>query len=349
MIVLGIETSCDETSAAILDSGRGLLSTIVRSQIKEHAPFGGVIPELAARKHLEAIVHVTQEALRQAGITFESIDGMAATFAPGLVGALLVGLSFTKSLAWAFSRPFVGIHHLEGHLLSSFLGPEGYHPNFPFLGLIVSGGHTSLYNVSDYGKYGLIGKTVDDAAGEALDKAGKLLGLPYPGGIAIDKLSKEGGNPRAFDFPIGLNQRDNLNFSFSGLKTALVYTVKKELEGNGGMKKPRKSLSPDLTRDLATSFQEAVVQALTRKVFFALEETGLRELVVTGGVAANRRLREVLKKKAVKKGIRVIIPDQKFCTDNAAMIAYAGLIRLKKGQSDPLSLNAVSRLELESL
>jgi len=188
---------------------------------------GGVIPELAARKHIEAIVPVTQEALKQANTSLNALDGIAATFAPGLVGALLVGLSFAKALAWSLKRPFVGIHHLEGHLISPFLKPEDSHPHFPFLGLIVSGGHTSLYKVNDFGRYELLGKTVDDAAGEALDKAGKLLGLPYPGGIAIDRLSRKGGNPKAYDFPIGLPQRDNLNFSFSGLKTALVYTVKK--------------------------------------------------------------------------------------------------------------------------
>ena len=345
MIVLGIESSCDETAAAVLDETAGILSSVVRSQISDHAPFGGVIPELAARKHIEAIVPITREALRRAGISLGDVDGIVATFAPGLVGALLVGLSFAKALAWASGKPFVGVHHLEGHLLSPFLGAEEDRPRFPFLGLIVSGGHTSLYKVSDYGRYELLGKTVDDAAGEALDKAGKLLGLPYPGGIAIDKLTREGGNPRAYDFPIGLNQRDNFNFSFSGLKTALVYTLKK-MESGAPSETP---LPRDIVRDLAASFQEAVVQALIRKAFFALEETGLQELVVTGGVAANSRLREVLERKSRKTGIRVIIPEKTLCTDNAAMIAYAGLIRLKKGQRDPFSLNAVSRLALETL
>ncbi len=345
MIVLGVESSCDETAAAVYDTEKGILSSVVRSQIRDHAPFGGVIPELAARKHIEAIVPITREALKQAEISLKALDGIAATFAPGLVGALLVGLSFAKALAWAAEVPFVGIHHLEGHLLSPFLGPEETHPHFPFLGLIVSGGHTSLYKVIDFGRYERLGKTVDDAAGEALDKAGKLLGLPYPGGVAIDKLTLEGGNPRAFDLPIGLIQRDNFNFSFSGLKTALVYTLKKM--GYGG-----KSSEPppeNLVRDLAASFQEAVVQALIRKAFFALEETGLGELVVTGGVAANTRLREVLARKSRKSGIRVIIPDTKFCTDNAAMIAFAGGRRLQAGQRDLFSLNAISRLALETL
>ncbi len=345
MRVLGIESSCDETAAAVYDSENGILASVVRSQIRDHAPFGGVIPELAARKHIEAIVPITREALKEAGVPLDSLDGIAATFAPGLVGALLVGLSFAKALAWAAEKPFVGVHHLEGHLLAPFLGPEDTHPRFPFLGLIVSGGHTSLYRVDGKGRYTLLGKTVDDAAGEALDKAGKLLGLPYPGGIAIDQLTREGGNPRAFDFPIGLPQRDNLNFSFSGLKTALVYTVKKM----GGDHGSAASLSPDLVKDLAASFQEAVVQALVRKAFFALEETGLTELVVTGGVAANSRLREVLERKSRKMGIRVVIPDKGLCTDNAAMIAYAGCLRLQRGQRDPFSLNAVSRLPLESL
>ena len=345
MRVLGIESSCDETAAAVYDSENGILASVVRSQIRDHAPFGGVIPELAARKHIEAIVPITREALKEAGVTLDSLDGIAATFAPGLVGALLVGLSFAKALAWAANKPFVGVHHLEGHLLAPFLGPEDTHPRFPFLGLIVSGGHTSLYRVDGEGRYTLLGKTVDDAAGEALDKAGKLLGLPYPGGIAIDQLTREGGNPRAFDFPIGLPQRDNLNFSFSGLKTALVYTVKKM----GGDHGSAASLPPDLVKDLAASFQEAVVQALVRKAFFALEETRLTELVVTGGVAANSRLREVLERKSRKTGIRVVIPDKSLCTDNAAMIAYAGCLRLQGGQRDPFSLNAVSRLPLESL
>ena len=345
MIVLGIESSCDETAAAVYDSEKGILSSIVRTQIADHAPFGGVIPELAARKHIEAVVPVTNKALKQAGITLDTLDGLAATFAPGLVGALLVGLSFAKALAWAARKPFVGVHHLEGHLLSPFLGPKETHPNFPFLGLIVSGGHTSLYKVDGPGRYEQLGKTVDDAAGEALDKAGKLLGLSYPGGVAIDRLSREGGNPRAYEFPIGLPQRDNLNFSFSGLKTALVYTLKKM----GYTDKSATPLPDESVRDLAASFQEAVVQALVRKAFFALEETGLRELVVTGGVAANTRLREVLERKSRKTGIRVIIPNRGFCTDNAAMIAYAGCLRLLKGQQDSFSLNAVSRLPLESL
>ena len=346
MIVLGIESSCDETAAAVYDSEKGILSSVVRSQIADHAPFGGVIPELAARKHIEAVVPITSEALKQAGITLDTLDGLAATFAPGLVGALLVGLSFAKALAWAAGKPFVGVHHLEGHLLSPFLGPKETHPRFPFLGLIVSGGHTSLYKVAGPGRYERLGKTVDDAAGEALDKAGKLLGLPYPGGVAIDRLTQEGGNPKAYEFPIGLPQRDNLNFSFSGLKTALVYTLKKM--GNTDDKSGAQ-LPPESIRNLAASFQEAVVQALVRKAFFALEETGLQELVVTGGVAANSRLREVLERKSKKTGIRVIIPDRGFCTDNAAMIAYAGCLRLLNGQRDSFSLNAVSRLPLESL
>jgi N6-L-threonylcarbamoyladenine synthase len=345
MIVLGIESSCDETAAAVFNDKAGILSNVVRSQISDHAPYGGVIPELAARKHVEAVVPITEEALKQAGIPLSSIDGVVATFAPGLVGALLVGLSFAKAMAWALKRPFVGVHHLEGHLLAPFLGPKDAHPHFPFLGLIVSGGHTSLYKVTDYGRYELLGKTVDDAAGEALDKAGKLLGLPYPGGIAIDNLVHEGGNPKAYSFPIGLNQRDNFNFSFSGLKTALAYTLKKM----GCKNKDDRTIPPKLVRDLAASFQEAVVQALLRKAFFALEETGLRELIVTGGVAANSRLREILERKSRKTGIRVIIPHKSLCTDNAAMIAYAGTIRLKKGQHDPFSLNAVSRFSLESL
>ncbi len=345
MVVLGIESSCDETAAAVVGRDGEILSSVVRSQISDHAPFGGVIPELAARRHIEAVVPVTLEALKQAETPLERIDGIAATFAPGLVGALLVGLSFAKGLAWAAGKPFVGVHHLEGHLLSPFLDTTVPPPRFPFLGLIVSGGHTSLYKVSGYGRYELLGKTVDDAAGEALDKAGKLLGLPYPGGVAIDRMTREGGNRKAFDFPIGFPQRDNLNFSFSGLKTALVYTVKKM-----GVKQGEGAAIPeDVKRDLCASFQEAVVRALIRKAFFALDETGLKELVVTGGVAANHRLREGLVKESGKRGIRVVIPRLEYCTDNAAMIAYAGKIRLEQGQRDPFSLNAVSRLPLESL
>ncbi len=345
MLVLGIESSCDETAAAVYDSHKGLLSNVVRSQIKEHAPYGGVIPELAARKHLEAIVPVTQEALKQAQVSLRAIEGIAATFAPGLVGALLVGLSFAKSLAWSLKVPFIGVHHLEGHLLSAFLDAPSSHPHFPFLGLIVSGGHTSLYKVSDFGRYKLIGKTVDDAAGEALDKAGKLLGLPYPGGVAIDHLTQKGGRRTAFDFPIGLNQRDNFNFSFSGLKTSLVYTLRKIKTSPS----PKEPLPDTVKMDLAASYQEAVVQALIRKAFFALKETGLSELVVTGGVAANSRLRDALAKRAQREGIRLIIPPHPYCTDNAAMIALAGHIRLQGGGKSPLSLNAVSRIPLESL
>ncbi len=345
MNVLGIESSCDETAAAIVTLRGQVLSSVVHSQIPDHAPFGGVIPELAARKHIEAIVPVVQEALKRADLAMEAIGGIAATFAPGLVGALLVGLSFAKGLAWSLKRPFVGIHHLEGHLLAPFLDPSVPSPSFPFLGLIVSGGHTSLYKVSDFGRYELLGKTVDDAAGEALDKAGKRLGLPYPGGAAIDRLTLSGGNRRAFSFPIGFPQRRSLNFSFSGLKTAFAYTVR-EMEA---AQKTTSTLPLKIQQDLCASFQEAVVQALLRKAFFALDQTGLKDLIVTGGVAANRRLREAFKKAAEKRGIRVIIPALPYCTDNAAMIAYAGMIRLKKGQRDPFSLNAVSRLPLESL
>jgi len=347
MIVLGIESSCDETAAAVYDTSKGLLASVVRSQIADHAPYGGVIPELAARKHLEAIIPVTREALQQAGLSLAEIDGIAATYTPGLVGALLVGLSFAKALAWSLHRPFIGVHHLEGHLLSPFLDTAVTAPSFPFIALIVSGGHTSLYKVSDFGSYHLLGKTVDDAAGEALDKAGKLLGLPYPGGMAIDTLTREAGNRNAYDFPIGLNQRDNLNFSFSGLKTSLVYRLKKMgLVPRSGMVPP---IDPPLLQDLAASYQEAVVSALIRKSSFALQETGLADLVITGGVASNHRLRERLVKKAEKEGIRITFPDKAYCTDNAAMIAFAGTLRLKAGQRHDLSLNAVSRLPLESI
>ena len=326
MRVLGIETSCDETAAAVVEDGRRALSDVVATQIEIHRRWGGVVPELASRNHVVQVMPVIDQALATAGGP-EAIDAIAVTSGPGLVGALLVGVQVAKALAWSWDRPLVGVNHLEGHLLAAFLGEAP--PEFPFLGLVVSGGHTSLYLARGFGDYQLLGQTRDDAAGEAFDKGAKLLGLPYPGGVAIDRLAR-GGDRKAVKFPRAIVKGAEFDFSFSGLKTALLHHVRKQGVPQGAE-----------LADLCASYQEAIVGALVQKAFRAARRLQLPRLVLAGGVAANSRLRAAaLEKAAEYEDLRVIVPEVRLCTDNAAMIAVAGTHALERGLRAGAELNA---------
>ncbi len=336
MRLLAIETSCDDTGAAVLRNGREVLSNIVSSQISIHQKYGGIVPELASRKHIESIVPIVTEALETAKVTLKEIDGIAVTQGPGLVGSLLIGLSFAKSVAFAAGLPIVGVNHIEAHLSAIFL--EADPPPFPFVGLVVSGGHTSLFRMDGFGKYKRLGQTRDDAAGEAFDKVAKLLGLGYPGGPIIDELSKT-GDPKAIRFPRPVLSRNSLDFSFSGLKTAVVNYVKGRPEPPGGY-------SEQLLKDIVSSFQEAVVDVLLRKTLQAAQHQGLKRIVLSGGVAANQRLRERMEEEASRQKLKVYLPSPSFCTDNAAMVGVVGYEYLKRGIRSPLSLNAFSNLPL---
>ncbi len=336
MRILAIETSCDDTGAAVVKDGREILSNILSSQVSVHQKYGGVVPELASRKHLESIVPTVTEALEEAGVKLREIDGIAVTNGPGLVGSLLVGLSFAKSLSFVTGIPLIGINHIEAHLSAIFLEQDS--PKFPFIGLIVSGGHTSLYRVDGFGKLKRLGQTRDDAAGEAFDKVAKLLGLGYPGGPIIDELSRR-GDPKAIRFPRPSLSKHSFDFSFSGLKTSVVNYVKANPEPQGGY--PEEDLG-----NLVSSFQEAVVDVLVKKTLQSAEHEGLKRIVLCGGVAANRRLRERMREEASQEKIRVFIPSPIFCTDNAAMVGVAGYEYLKRGVRSPLSLNAFSSLPL---
>jgi len=336
MRVLGIETSCDDTGAAVVLNGRKILSNVVSSQISIHQKYGGVVPELASRRHIESIVPIVTEALKEAQVTLRDIDGIAVTQGPGLVGSLLVGLSFAKSIAFAQGLPFVGVNHIEAHLSAIFLEEET--PKFPFIGLVVSGGHTSLFRVDGFGKYRRLGQTRDDAAGEAFDKVAKLLGLGYPGGPIIDELSKE-GNPKAIRFPRPSLGKNSFDFSFSGLKTAVVNFVKANPP-------PPQGYSKNLLCDIVSSFQEAVVEVLVAKTFQAVRHQGLKRVVISGGVASNRPLRQKMKEGALQQKVRLYIPSPSFCTDNAAMVGVVGYEYLKRGIRSDLSLNAFSNLPL---
>jgi len=336
MPILAIETSCDDTGAAVLLDGRTILSNVVSSQISVHQKYGGVVPELASRKHIEMIVPIVDEALKRAGVTLREIDGIAVTHGPGLVGSLLVGLSFAKSLAFATGLPFVGVNHIEAHLSAIFL--EATPPKFPFIGLVVSGGHTSLFRMDGFGKFRRIGQTRDDAAGEAFDKVAKLLGLGYPGGPIIDQLSMA-GNPKAIRFPRPTIRKNSFDFSFSGLKTAVVNFVKSHPDPPG-------DFSEEMIPNIVSSFQEAVVDVLVKKTFQAAQQEGLKRVVVSGGVAANRLLRRRMEEEASERKVRVYIPSPAFCTDNAAMVGVVGYEYLKKGIRSPLSLNAFSSMPL---
>lgn len=330
MKILGIETSCDETAASVLSDGR-VLSNIVSSQLDLHRKYGGVVPEIASRRHIEVILHVIKEALDLAGITTDDLDAIAVTKGPGLIGSLLVGLSVAKAMAFARGIPLIGVDHLEGHLYAIFLETN---PPFPYVGLVVSGGHTNLYLVKDFCNYQLLGKTRDDAAGEVFDKLAKLLDLGYPGGAIINKISLN-GDPTRIPFPRAQLSTE-FDFSFSGVKTAASYLLK--------------SLSPNeravMIPHIAASYQEAIVDMLVDKTFRAAEKMRVSAIVVSGGVAANTRLREKFMEDAKTKGISIYFPSPDLCTDNGAMIAYAGWKRLQRGDRSPMSLNAYSRKDL---
>lgn len=322
MIVLGIESSCDETGIALYDTEHGLLAHALHSQIKMHAEYGGVVPELASRDHIRRALPLTQKVLHDANATLGDIQAIAYTQGPGLAGALLVGASIAESLAFALNVPTLGVHHLEGHLLSPLL--EANPPEFPFIALLVSGGHTQLMRVGGIGDYELLGDTLDDAAGEAFDKTAKLLGLGYPGGPAVSKLADQ-GDPKRFKLPRPMLNSGDLNFSFSGLKTAVLTLVNQH-----------QPLDEATHADIASAFQDAVVDVLSTKCISALRKYRLKRLVVSGGVGANRQLRAALNTKSEEKGCQVYYPRLEFCTDNGAMIAFAGAMRLRHAQNaDP--------------
>lgn len=326
MLILGIDTSCDDTSASIVEDGSRIVSNIVSSQSDIHTKYGGIVPELASRKHIEMILPVVDEALRKAGAGLEDLSAIAVCHGPGLIGSLLVGCSFAKAVCFSKNIPLVAVNHLEGHLLSAFL--EEPCPEFPFLSLIVSGGHTSLSIAEGYGRYKELGRTRDDAAGEAYDKVSKLLGLGYPGGPVIDRLASK-GDPRAIDFPRAY-LHDSFDFSFSGIKTAVLNYVRTNKIGQNagdteakGQKKLSDVSSPIIC-DIAASFQAAVIDMLAKKVEWAIQRSSLRQVAISGGVSANRGLRLRMAELGEEKGIDIFMPSPQLCTDNAAMIAVAG-------------------------
>jgi N6-L-threonylcarbamoyladenine synthase len=338
MIVLGIETSCDETGVAVYDSERGLLADALYSQVTLHQQYGGVVPELASRDHIRKTLPLIREVLDEAGCALGDLDGLAYTAGPGLAGALLVGASVGRSLGMTLGIPTIGVHHMEGHLLAPLLEANG--PEFPFVALLVSGGHTQLVEVPQIGSYKLIGESLDDAAGEAFDKVAKMLGLPYPGGPHVARLA-ESGTPGRFDFPRPMTNRPGLDFSFSGLKTYTLNTVAEHTVDG--------LLNEQTKADIAWAFQEAVVDTMVIKCRRAFEHSGMKRLVIAGGVSANMRLREKLAQMAKAEGGELHYPGFAFCTDNGAMIAYAGCMRLLAGQQDDLSILARPRWNLETL
>lgn len=346
MLILGIESSCDETAVALLKMPNRLLSNFVASQNEIHARFGGVVPELASRRHMEMIVPLLDSVLNESGIKLKDIDGIAVTRSPGLIGALLVGLSFAKALSFVLKKPLVGVNHLEGHLNAAHLEHESI--PYPHIGLVVSGGHTSLYHVKDFGKYKLLGATRDDAAGEAFDKVAKLLGLGYPGGPVIDRVARD-GNPKAFRFtrpkmnPGSSFEVGEFDFSFSGIKTAVMMECKKNPPHAPLLQRGERG---DFVADMAASFQATVVDILCRQVMNACHAKKCATIVVSGGVAANSALRSRLKEVGEENGLRIFVPSLKFCTDNAAMIAYVGGRYLEAGKCDGMELAAVANEEI---
>lgn len=339
MLVLGIESSCDETGIALYDTERGLLAHALHSQVDMHAEYGGVVPELASRDHIRRALPLTQHVLNHAGRSLKDIDGIAYTQGPGLAGALLVGTCIAEALAFTLDVPTVGVHHLEGHLLAPLL--EENPPQFPFVALLVSGGHTQLMRVSGIGDYELLGDTLDDAAGEAFDKTAKLLGLGYPGGPALSRLAAQ-GEAGKFKLPRPLLNSGDLNFSFSGLKTAVLSMV-------NNAKAQSSELDHQIKADIAYEFQEAVTEVLTTKCMAALRATGLANLIVSGGVGANTRLRERLTQATNRKLCKVSYPRLEFCTDNGAMIAFAGAMRMQSAVKNDYHFNVRPRWDLAEL
>lgn len=339
MRILGIETSCDETGVAIYDEEKGLIANQLHTQIALHADYGGVVPELASRDHIRKLAPLLQAALQEAHLTAKDIDGIAYTSGPGLVGALLVGSTVARSLAYAWNVPAIGVHHMEGHLLAPML--EENPPHFPFVALLVSGGHTQLVRVDGVGRYELLGESIDDAAGEAFDKTAKLLGLDYPGGAALARLALK-GTPNRFAFPRPMTDRPGLDFSFSGLKTFAANTLHQVMQEEGELTEQSKA-------DIAYAFQKAVVDTLAIKCKRALKQTGLKRLVIAGGVSANKQLRQTLAELMQQLGGEVFYPQPQFCTDNGAMIAYAGFLRLKQGQQQDLAIEVRPRWAMTEL
>lgn len=332
MRILGIETSCDETGVAIYAEPGGLLAHRIHSQIALHAEYGGVVPELASRDHVRRLLPLIQQVLDDAGMERGELDGIAYTRGPGLIGALMTGAALARSLAWALNVPAVGVHHMEAHLLAPML--EDPAPEFPFIALLVSGGHTMLVQVAGIGRYRLLGESLDDAAGEAFDKTAKLLDLPYPGGPALEALARE-GDPARFRFPRPMTDRPGLDFSFSGLKTAALNTIRAH--------------EAEAYADIARAFQDAVVDTLVIKCRRALEQSGVSRLVIAGGVGANQSLRDQLQELGARLGVSVYYPRPILCTDNGAMVAYAGYRRLAAGERAPLDFSPTARWSLQDL
>lgn len=338
MLILGLETSCDETGVALYDTELGLLSHALFSQVDIHVEYGGVVPELASRDHVRKTLPLVDQVLEEAGIVAQDIDGVAYTAGPGLAGALMVGATLARSLAWGWGVPALGIHHMEGHLLAPML--EADVPQFPFVALLVSGGHTQLVRVDGIGRYRLLGESLDDAAGEAFDKVAKMLGLPYPGGPHIARMAQN-GNTQRFDFPRPMVNRPGLDFSFSGLKTYTLNTIA-DCRLNAELSEQDRS-------DIACAFEEAVVATLVIKCRRALRQEALKTLVIAGGVSANTRLRSALEQALAKEGARVFYPAPMFCTDNGAMIAYAGAQRMQAGLVDDANTRVRPRWPMEEL
>jgi len=341
MKILGIETSCDETGVAIYDEQQGLIANQLYSQIALHADYGGVVPELASRDHIRKTLPLIQQALQQANLTAQEIDGIAYTTGPGLVGALLVGATIARSLAYAWNIPAIGVHHMEGHLLAPMLELPENRPQFPFVALLVSGGHTQLVQVEGVGRYQLLGESIDDAAGEAFDKTAKLLGLDYPGGAALSRLAEKGKTGR-FIFPKPMTDRPGLDFSFSGLKTAAANTINQLIKQQGELSEQDKA-------DIAHAFQISVVDTLAIKCKRALTQTGYNRLVIAGGVSANQQLRQGLQQLMQQLKGQVFYPAPQFCTDNGAMIAYVGFLRLKNGEQSDLAIEVKPRWTMTEL
>ncbi len=334
MKILGIESSCDETAASVVEDGRKVLSNVIASQVEEHKIYGGVVPEIASRRHTEAICGVVEKALSDAGCTMDDIDAIAVTYAPGLIGALLVGVNYAKGLSFSTGTPLVPVHHLRGHIAANYISCEEIKP--PFLSLVVSGGHSHIINVKSYTEFEIIGRTRDDAAGEAMDKAARTVGLPYPGGVNLDKISKD-GDENKYKFPVPKVADSKYDFSFSGLKTFAVNLVHNASQKGETVK----------AEDLGASFIKAVTDLLVSHTMEAAKDTGAKTIVLAGGVSANSRLRRVMQEQCDKMGIKLFMPELKYCGDNAAMIASQGYYEYLDGKRADLTLNAVASMPID--